>query len=1097
MSGLRVGDFVIRDSAKGIARVGAIGEAFVELEYFESVAEPVASSEVVTDRNYQPVTLSVGTRVYRLNPDTGVWTSGRVKANQGRKYYVHFPNAEYDIPVEGAELRVRWNRPVKDPVHVLTAGGNESAYYYNARIPLLRNLVEQRAACASVPALLSSGVEIFPHQVRAALTVLSDPVQRYLLADEVGLGKTVEAGYVIRQTLIDNPLAKITVLTPDVLRRQWRRELTSKFFTDDFLSARIKIVAHESPGKWQNWHDSDLLVVDEAHFLVQVDDPNTSPYRELRELARAVPRLLLLSATPVTSNLNTSLGLLHLLDPDLYSWDDREAFEERYHLRSELADVVYSLDADLSVLLPFTIERIRALLPHDERFEALAAEVLALLNEEGEVERPSDRDQVAVLVEQLRAHISETYRLHRRTIRHRRTHVLKDDPESDFPPYEVRGRRRPEMFAAPSGQHDAGQEALRMWRTSIYDAVLDEGRMAELENYASALAVLTSRTGGPIADLIGALRWRVTGEDDNARASGLTPAERNALAAPPVVAAETSVLTELETALVDHHAAEAVRVLVDAVLPVFRKHQRTVVFCGAGSLADELADALSKRFPGAPIHRHTRAYGAEASEEALSAWAGTGPSGSALIADDSAEDGLNLQRADAVVHLRLPWSPNNLEQRLGRVDRFPGIATATLQAARQFVLVTGGDETTIGDAWLTLLTEGYKVFDGSVSTLQDAIAEGLTGVWTRAMVDGPDGLKAAVNDVAAALNEATREIDKFDMLESIHDSAVPSLDVATAVGGFEMRWREVQKAILDYTDNSSGGIAIKRAQRTSGNLELHEFDPGRSHPHVDPRLFKTAVGGFNEEATTGTFNRSSALRVPGTRLFRLGNPFVDVLSTLIANDDRGQASAFWRIDPQHRGDPEFYLGFDFLVEADLTAAMTLIDSDLESSVNAVRRQADRILAPFTLKVWINAGSGAAVVDPRMVKWLDQPYSRQRDRNASGPALVEMISAVGGWTAFQELGSDAEAAARRYVVETAELNRRCQEAEHAALKSLAVIRAQADARKAAGKLVADNESFTVDADLVAALVRGLRSPVTKVVAVSCVIRKGLERSKQGG
>ena len=48
---------------------------------------------------------------------------------------------------------------------------------------------------------LSSAVEIYPHQVDAALTVLSDPVQRYLLADEVGLGKTVEAGYVIRQTL--------------------------------------------------------------------------------------------------------------------------------------------------------------------------------------------------------------------------------------------------------------------------------------------------------------------------------------------------------------------------------------------------------------------------------------------------------------------------------------------------------------------------------------------------------------------------------------------------------------------------------------------------------------------------------------------------------------------------------------------------------------------------------------------------------------------------------------------------------------------------------------------------------------------------------
>ena len=122
----------------------------------------------------------------------------------------------------------------RNPVTVLAAGGNESAYFHDARLPLLKNLADQRAASASTFAFLSSAVELYPHQVRAALTVLSDPVQRYLLADEVGLGKTIEAGFVIRQTLLDHPDARIVILAPDALRPQWAQELREKFFIDRF-----------------------------------------------------------------------------------------------------------------------------------------------------------------------------------------------------------------------------------------------------------------------------------------------------------------------------------------------------------------------------------------------------------------------------------------------------------------------------------------------------------------------------------------------------------------------------------------------------------------------------------------------------------------------------------------------------------------------------------------------------------------------------------------------------------------------------------------------------------------------------------------------
>ena len=115
------------------------------------------------------------------------------------------------------------------------------------------------------------------------------------------------------------------------------------------------ISAHETPEKWSGYHGFDLVVVDEAHQLVQVEDPEQSPYRELALLAHSAPRVLLLSATPVTSRITTHLGLLHLLDKDLYRWADRAAFQHKFEQRKQLANAVYQLDAEWESLLPDAI----------------------------------------------------------------------------------------------------------------------------------------------------------------------------------------------------------------------------------------------------------------------------------------------------------------------------------------------------------------------------------------------------------------------------------------------------------------------------------------------------------------------------------------------------------------------------------------------------------------------------------------------------------------------------------------------------------------------------------------------------------------------
>lgn len=946
---------------------------------------------------------------------------------------------------------------------------------------MLRSLIEQRAACAGVSAFLSSAVEVYPHQVRAALTVLSDPIQRYLLADEVGLGKTIEAGFVVRQTLLDNPRARIAVITPDVLRRQWQSELLHKFFVDDFPDKTLRISAHETAEKWGAYEGFDLVVVDEAHRLVQVDGPGESPYRELKKLAHSVPRLLLLSATPVASCLSTHLGLLHLLDRDLYRWEDGEAFQRRFDLRRNLATAVYALDSDFESLLGEVIDEIADMLPDDPRFRELADEVNTQLTAEGCLRDETQRPELAASVESLRAHISETYRLHRRMIRHRRAQVLRDDDEASTLAFEVRGRTAPEAVIVPAVAHEDAQDALILWQARIMDWLRDGGEEEVAALYGSSLAVLVSRAGGPVGDLADALRWRLYRDHEAARRAGLSDEERASLTASVVAPVESTVLERLEG--LDDVAA--LRSLADALIPILRRHARVVVFCGPGNLAESLCNHLQKRFPQAAVRRHSRQSGAASCESAISLWTQTG---GVLVGDDTTEDGLNLQSADAVVHCRLPWSPNRLEQRLGRVDRYVGVDSSRAPA-QQFVLSYLDGQDCFSGAWADLLVQGFAIFDGSVSTLQDAIDRQVTGLWSTAMDAGPRSLVTCVDDLRRELAEETRQIDGMDLLESVHESSWDVRDIAASLGRLELDWRDMRQALVGYAGTAEGGLRFFARRLSDEHPDLLRFERGRADPLMPPRVFARAGLGLRPELMQGAFNRTVALRHPGTRLFRNGHPFVDLLASVVTIDDRGQASAFWRRDPRHRGDPEVFFGMDYLVEADIEAALE-VAGRTDLAHRAVRHQADQVFEPFVHRVWIPAGQEYVVEADESVEWLNRSYRPAAgDINLNTSRKDDLLAIVGDRGRFTALARQADQVGRIQLRQVSDLTSRCELAQRLARRTLAVRRAQARARQAAGHLVGDAETYLMDTELTEAVLAGLAHPRLRLVSITCLVRSG--------
>jgi len=1062
---LQPGDFVLHAEVPGVARVAELGQSRLRIECFDSVSRPVAFEKWVAVADCTPHILDRETRVFWADPDTAEWHAGRIVGRDGRVYFVRLPNSESDVKIPGEQLRVRWDRPLADPVDVLAVGGNETGFFRDARLPLLRNLVAQRAACAGISALLSSTVEIFPHQVRAALTILGDPVQRYLLADEVGLGKTIEAGFVIRQTLIDKPAARIAVIAPDTLRRQWQRELKERFFVDDFPRAVLRIGAHETPGRWSDYAGFDLLVVDEAHRLVDVADPTVSPYAELVAVAHSTPRVLLLSATPVVWHEHTYLALLHLLDPHMYRWDRREDFVRRVEGRMALATAVYSMDAAFEQLLPTAIDEIAEIIPDDPRFRSLSDQVLALLDEHGDLMEPSRRDELSVRVDGLRAHLGETYRLDRRVIRNRRQAVLREAESDSTLPFGVTGRKPPLLLTVDDRIVELGHDLLLAWQALVAKDLLDRNAVDHAEAYGAVLGVLASRAGGSPKDLADTLRWRCHANRDSADRAGLSELEREILRSVPVIPGETDLPLE------EDDSSDEETAIARTLATIARKHRRIIVFCGPGRLAHTVSGQL-RPLGGLPAVEHTYLAGAETCERNVQVWS---ERGGLLIADDSADDGLNLQIADAVVHVRLPWSPNRLEQRLGRVDRY---SQSGHKPARQILIASPAGNFTFMGAWSVLLRDGFGIFTKSISTLQAGIERVLPGVWRDALIDGPRALTSAVDDVRAALAQEQRDIDAVDMLDAIYESTSGPRDIPEAIGQLETGWRTMQAALSAYAGGGPGGLRL--SAHKAPNESVMRYGRGPVPPLVSPRLLARG-GEIGGQTTTGAFNRSVALRLPGTRLFRIGNPLVDLLADVLAIDDRGQASVYWRL---HHTEAQAFFGFDYLIDADISAAVALAGPGHDRA-RPLRRQADRLLAPFMMRVWVQV-AGQVVADAALAALLDHPYNPQRDININFRRTRLLLDYFGAQEQYIASARMADSVGRRYTLESPELTGRVAAAAAAATHMLTVTEVQAQARRAAGRILDDTESMLSDMAVTASLTQALQTPRIRTVSVTCCI-----------
>ncbi len=334
------------------------------------------------------VRFAVGDNIMTLDEIT--YTVIRVEDNGGRITYIGRPINPADNPTDNPageaagnprEVRITEENlshfiQLSRPSERLFNGQIDTAYQFDLRYQTRR--AQSRLAANPIRGLSGGRVSIIPHQIYIASTVAKRFAPRVLLADEVGLGKTIEAGMIVHQQLITERANRVLIVVPESLVYQWLVEMRRRFnlmfavfdqdryarlhgieaadadedeYSDstnalenpfsseqlvlcslEFLASQPQVFKHCRDAKW------DLMVVDEAHHLHWSEDDPGFEYQLIAQLAQHIKGVLLLTATPEQLGKAGHYARLRLLDSDRFADFDEFVREENSY--KPIAEIV-------------------------------------------------------------------------------------------------------------------------------------------------------------------------------------------------------------------------------------------------------------------------------------------------------------------------------------------------------------------------------------------------------------------------------------------------------------------------------------------------------------------------------------------------------------------------------------------------------------------------------------------------------------------------------------------------------------------------------------------------------------------------------------
>ena len=643
-----------------------------------------------------------------------------------------------------------------DPLERFRAGEIGSTKRY-----LLRQVAQQYKTQNLQDDLVSLGqsqVDIQPHQVSVVHKVISNYPHRFLLCDEVGLGKTIEAGMALKELRARGGAQRVLAIVPPNLVRQWQFEMRTKF-NEPFAVLNTATVNnlrangyHGNPfahpdysnvlcsSKWvsnRRWKDLcteaywDLIILDEAHHARSYPDGTTTAlYRLVRDLApeeHPQRMMLFLTATPMQLHTHELYSLVEILDPTLFP--SEEDFEQHRKATPGLSRLVESLS-----------HRVFPVPGQDEEEIAQTVEQVAQWLEmdarEVRVSLSAGQDELQAIADRL----ADKHRLSEVLIRNRKALVGGFMPRSafrwevDLSPEERIALQAVEDYVRFGYQFAADTNANAIGFLMVIFQKLAASSIAAIRQSLlkrREKVQAKSATGNASPDYM----EEMLDEDSNATdvvEMGATIADR--------AAEELLLLDNAIAALNDVGENDSkARVLVDRLEGLFQEQpdEKVIVFTQFRETQRHLEELFTGR--GWEVNVFHGGMSSGAKDLAIEQFKKNSGS-QVLICTEAGGEGRNLQFCHFLVNYDLPWNPMKVEQRIGRIDRIG--QTQPISIFNLWV------KDTVEERVLDILENRIRLFEETVGGLDPILgdAENIESDIQKIMRAAADNLEAVLAD---------------------------------------------------------------------------------------------------------------------------------------------------------------------------------------------------------------------------------------------------------------------------------------------------------------------------------------------------------------
>ena len=698
-------------------------------------------------------------------------------------------------------------------------------------------LLTRRAASNTVESLAStlvdSQVDLNPHQVEAALFACANPLSRgVILADEVGLGKTIEAGLVISQRWAERR-RRLLIIVPANLRKQWHQELQDKFNLQSlileaknyntfrkqgnqnpFLLASGPVICSYQFAKTKaadiNAIQWDLVVLDEAHRLRNVYKPSNVIAKTIKEALAHVHSKLLLTATPLQNSLLELYGLVSMVDDRVFG--DIDSFRAQFTqlnregsfaaLRTRLAPICKrTLRRQVQQYVPYTARRaiVEEFTPStaERELSALVADYLRRPNLKALPD--GQRQLISLVLWKLLASSTHAIAGALETMAKRLQGVLDDTADI------------PDLAEALDEDYESLDETADEWTDH------EPGDQTSAKNERDAVA--------QEIDELRHFKSLATNIRDNAKGKALLTALARAFSELERLGAPMKAIIFTESRRTQDYLL--------ALLADTHYGEGIVLFNGTNS--DARAQAVYKDW----LVRHQgsdKISGSKTADTRAALVEHFQERGTVMIATEAGAEGINLQFCSLVINYDLPWNPQRIEQRIGRCHRY----------GQKFdvVVVNFVDRSNEADARVyELLAQKFQLFEGVFGASDEVLGAIGSGVdFERRIADiyqncrDPAAIKASFEqlqlDLSGEISEAmvkTRQIllENFD--EEVQDKLrVRAHDSRAARSKFERMLMDLTRAELaDCATFDDDGFVLHHAPAGAENAALSGIHLGR------------------------------------------------------------------------------------------------------------------------------------------------------------------------------------------------------------------------------------------------------------------------------